>query len=114
MAYEVSFNHVLGDLITERFELLVGEVLGDLVLHFKVAEDLAGPRAADAMDVLEGELHPLVVGDLHAPHSNATDGEASALQQIEGFRELGWINGAEKRRGVLPWEVKRDWRRRER
>ena len=75
---QVSLDHVLGDLVTEGDELVVGQVLGDLVVESDVAENLASPGAADAVDVLEGVLDPLVVGDLHASNTQALDAQATS------------------------------------
>lgn len=71
--YQIAFDHVLGNFITERDELFLRQILGDLVLHAEVAEYLASSGPADAVDVLERVLDALIVRDLHTSDTSAPD-----------------------------------------
>lgn len=85
--YEVAFNHVLGDFVTESDELLLGQFLGDLVVHADVAEYLPCSAAPNPMDVLQRVLHSLVVGYLHSSHTHALDAQTPNLPKIEIFKK---------------------------
>ena len=49
---EVSFDHVLGDFITNDDELFFGQFAGDFVLHAQIIEDLASSGTPNSMNVL--------------------------------------------------------------
>lgn len=78
--YKVSFNHILGNFISEANELLLAQLLSQLVVQIEVKNDLTRPAPPNPMNVLERELHPLVVGDLDPTDTHAFDAQAPKLQ----------------------------------
>lgn len=80
MKYQVSFDHILRDFITETDELFLRQVLGDLVLHAEIAQDFAGTAAPDPMDILKGKLNTLSVWYLHSTNTSTFDVQAWGLQ----------------------------------
>lgn len=78
--YQISFNHVIGDFVTNCNELFLRHVFGDFVLHFEINEDLASSCAPNSMNILKRVLNPLVVWNLDTSNTSALNAQTGILR----------------------------------